>query len=753
MNLTQWLQALRTDSAFSPNIAAWHTVPAREARYADYPADADSRLVDALKGRGIERPYTHQRQAWDAVREGKDIVVVTPTASGKSLCYHFPVLDDILKNPQDRALYLFPTKALSSDQVAELMDVITAMDAGIKAFTYDGDTNPTARKAVRQAGHIVVTNPDMLHSGILPQHTHWVKLFENLRYVVIDEIHTYRGVFGSHLAHVLRRLKRICAFYGSDPQFICCSATIANPGELASRLIDRPVKLIDDNGAPSGERNLILYNPPIVNKALGLRASCLGETRRVASDLIKNGISTIVFARSRLQVEVLTTYLKDLVRDRLGMADAVRGYRGGYLPGLRRQIERGLRQGSIRGVVSTNALELGVDIGSLEACVLCGYPGSVASTYQQAGRAGRRQGVSAAVLVATSSPLDQYMMRHPDFFFEAPPENGHVAPDNLYILMNHLKCALAELPFEEGETFGAADESALEYLQQEGVARHTGGKWYFSAADVFPTQEISLRSATGDVFTIIDITNPEPRVLGETDRMGAQTMLHEEAIYLHEARSYQVEKLDFEQKKAFVREVDADYYTDADTQIELSVLDEWERYGQGDMLALGDVRVTSMVSVFKKIKFDTHENIGWGKVQLPDTTVHTTACWLSLEEGRWTMEKSRLQDALVGVSNLLAGLAPVYLLCDPRDFRVVCQVRSPHTGRPTIYLYDAYTGGVGLAEKLVGLMPTLLEAAREQLMQCSCQGGCPACIGPDGDKEAAGRLLEEWINACKAPEA
>ena len=450
MNLEQLLDRLRHTPAFMENVTHWETIPAREARYEPFPESLDPRIPPVLAGRGIYRLYSHQREAYDLVEAGKDICVVTPTASGKTMCYNLPVLNTILSEPDARALYLFPTKALSADQVSELYELIEAMGVDVKTYTYDGDTPAAARRQVRQAGHIVVTNPDMLHSGILPHHTKWVKLFENLRYVVIDEIHAYRGVFGSNLANVIRRLSRLCHFYGSHPQFICCSATIANPGELAATLIGRPVSLVDRSGAASGEKHVIFYNPPVVNRQLGVRKSVLQETLRISSMLVDNDIPTIVFGKSRLTVEVLTRHLKERVKDPLGNAGRVRGYRGGYLPTLRREIERGLRRGDIRAVVSTNALELGIDIGQLDACVMCGYPGSVASTWQEAGRAGRRKNTALTILVASSSALDQYIVTHPAYFFGRSPENALVHPDNLYVLLNHVKCAAYELPFEEG---------------------------------------------------------------------------------------------------------------------------------------------------------------------------------------------------------------------------------------------------------------------------------------------------------------
>ena len=447
MNLSQYIETLKRDSGFMANVSCWHEIPPRPARYEPFPDAIDARIVEVLKKRGVNALYSHQHQAVSAALAGEDIVVVTPTASGKTLCYNLPVLNAILGDNDARALYLFPTKALSADQAAELYELVELLGADIKCYTYDGDTAAPARAAIRQAGHVVVTNPDMLHSGILPHHTKWVKLFENLRYIVIDEIHAYRGVFGGNLANVIRRLRRICAFYGSHPQFICCSATIRNPAELASQIIDGPVKLIDDNGAPAGRKHVVFYNPPVVNRQLGIRKGALGETCRIAQGFLKNGIQQIIFSRSRVTVEVLVRRLKDQVRDPLGNAGQVRGYRSGYLPTQRREIERELRAGRISAVVSTNALELGIDIGQLDVCIICGYPGTIASTWQQAGRAGRRGEESLLILVGTSDPLDQYMMTHPDYFFAQSPESAFVNPDNLYILLNHVKCAAYELPF------------------------------------------------------------------------------------------------------------------------------------------------------------------------------------------------------------------------------------------------------------------------------------------------------------------
>ncbi len=750
MNIDQLLEVLRRDSAFMQRVEHWHTEPARPARYAPWPQDMDERIPAMLASRGVHQLYTHQAQAIAAAARGEDIVVVTPTASGKTMCYNLPVLSAILKNPNARALYLFPTKALSADQVSELYELIGLLGEDIKTFTYDGDTPAAARRAIRQAGHVVVTNPDMLHAGILPHHTKWVKLFENLQYIVIDEIHTYRGVFGSNLANVLRRLMRLCAFYGSHPQFILCSATINNPRELAETLIGRPVTVVDDNGAPMGERHVIFYNPPVVNEQLGIRRSVLNETQRVAQMLLLNGISSIVFAKSRVQVEVLTKRLKDVVRDPIGNAGRVRGYRGGYLPSERREIEQGLRAGRIDTVVSTNALELGIDIGSLTACVLCGYPGTIASTWQQAGRAGRRQGTSLTVMVASSAAIDQFIVTHPDYFFRQSPENALLNPDNLYVLLNHFKCAAYELPFRQGETLGGAPgaQEMLEYLQEAEIVRRVGDTWHWQAEE-FPASEISLRTAMTENFLINDITDPaHVRVIGEMDRFTVPMLLHENAIYLHEGQQYQVEKLDYDACKAFVRRVEVDYYTDADMNVSLSLLDVAE---EGESAAWGEVKVTAITKLFKKMKFDTGENLGFGPVMLPESEMHTTAVWWTLREKTAAQyDKDSLQNGMMGIANLLRIVSPLYLMCSPRDVAVSYQVKCPFTEKPTLILYDNCPGGVGLAEKAYRMRDTLLTHARLIARDCACKCGCPSCVGPVGEvgengKTMALRLIDQLL--------
>ncbi len=734
MTLAQAIDRLKADRDFRHNLTKWHTIPPRPARYGGFPGALHPRLIESLRKRGIHDLYTHQSEAVASVLGGDHVCVVTPTASGKTLCYNLPVLDRIIRDPNARALYLFPTKALSQDQAHELQTLVDDLEVKIGAFTFDGDTPASARKAVRSAGHIVVTNPDMLHAGILPHHTIWIRLFENLKYIVIDELHHYKGVFGSHLANVLRRLQRICAFYGSSPQFICCSATIANPGEMARKIAGREFRVVNDNGAPAGERHFLFYNPPVVNAELGIRASSVKEVARLTAQFMSKDIQTIVFARSRLSVEVLATYLKDAIKKRQKSPELVKAYRGGYLPTERRAIEKGLREGSIMSVVSTNALELGVDIGSLDVCIMTGYSGSIASTWQQAGRAGRRSSVSLAILVASSAPLDQYIIGHPEYFFEQAPENATVDPNNLIIASSHIKCAAFELPFVDGEAFGidaASTGEILQYLADHRILRHVRGKWHWSS-DTYPAEDISLRTAAPGNVVILDTTD-NGRVIGEIDLFAAPVEVYQNAIYIHQSVQYTIDKLDLEDRKAYARPVETDYYTDAQIKVDLKVIEvnQHERAGGVDKQS-GELSVTWLPTMYKKIKFGTHENVGWGEIHLPETTMHTAAYWIEYPEDaeeRLGLGKEELGAALNALANTLRQVAPVHVLCDPSDIRAHANLRAPATERPTIYLYETYPGGVGFSEKLYSAHLRLLEAAVSLLVGCGCKGGCPSCVG------------------------
>ncbi len=748
MSLAEILERMRSDAELGPNFTAWSHMAPTSASLVPFPEALDRRLVEALARRGISRLYSHQAQAVEAALAGENVAVVTPTASGKTFCYNLPVLHTVLGDGEARALYLFPTKALAQDQLDELHGLVTDLRVDVKTFTYDGDTPADARRAVRAAGHIVVTNPDMLHTGILPHHTKWMKLFENLRYVVVDELHQYRGVFGSHVANVIRRLRRICRFYGSDPVFVCCSATIANPGELAERLVGAPVTVVDRNGAPRGEKVVAIYNPPVVNRELGIRRSALKSARTLAARLLRSGVQTIVFAPSRLTVELLTRHLRDSLPPKPGEPPPVEGYRGGYLPRERRAIEAGLREGRVRAVAATTALELGIDIGGLDAAVLLGYPGSLASTWQQMGRAGRGEGLSFAALVTNSTPLNQYLARHPEYLFETPPEAGLINPDNLIIRVSHLKCAAFELPFERGEEFGADTAELLGLLAEEGILHAVDGRYHWMA-ESYPAEQVSLRSASIDNFVIVE-DGPRPRVVGEMDRPSAPLLIHDEAIYMHGGQQYHVDRLDWGEKKAYVRPVDVDYYTDANLAVDLKVLEVAAEAEAGCCRRChGDVAVTYLATIFKKIKLDTQENVGWGKIHLPQEDMHTTAYWVAVEDAAWAgLAPAELQAGLWGMAHLLAGVAPLFLMCDPKDLQAVAQVRSPFTGAPTVFLYERHPGGVGLADGLYAAHAPLLAAALELAQGCPCVDGCPSCVGPASP--AGGPGLDEAPDSKRA---
>jgi DEAD/DEAH box helicase domain-containing protein len=776
------LDAFAERDATGEILTAVRHFPAREAQWADFPAWVSGDLRAAYAAKGIRRLYSHQAEAAETVHAGKNAVIVTPTASGKTLCYNLPVLNSILENSDTRALYLFPTKALAQDQLAELHDVNQRLGDRVGVFTYDGDTPGDARKAIREKCHIALTNPDMLHTGILPHHTRWTRLFENLRYIVIDELHTYRGVFGSHLCNVLRRLRRIARFYGSDPQFICCSATIANPGELASRLLEGDVEVLNANGAPSAEKTFVFYNPPVVNRALGIRRSYVGESSRVAQEFLKRDLQTMVFSNSRLQSEVLLTYLQQANPSQPGKPQAVRGYRGGYLPSERREIERGLRDGKIRGVVTTSALELGIDVGSLDTVVMAGYPGTIAATWQRAGRAGRRSGSSCAVLVASSAPLDQFIVRNPGYFFGNTPEHAFIQPDNLEILINHLKCAAFELPITPEEKFGGVDVPDLCARLAEAGFLHRAGENYHWTHEAYPANTISLRSVTSDNFIIIDITG-EPQVIGEVDFTSALVFVHEKAIYIHGGQQHHVEHLDFKERKAYVKQVDVDYYTDAVRYTQVRVLEIAEQARAVEarpeipaMRVHGDVLVRSQVVGFKKIKFFTNESIGAGELQLPENEMHTTSYWITLE--RPLLESlpfsiSERQSGMFGLLHALASVATLLLMCDQRDLGTAIGERplSPNANaeefipvrmqdiassnakeffEPNLYLFDAYPGGIGFSEPLFRAHELLIHRTRELISGCGCEQGCPSCVGPAGDlalraKESALAILDRLI--------
>lgn len=785
--LDHWLES----KVVRPCFTADETVPGRPPKMAAFPFDLPSPLAFALRGRGVTELYEHQARAFEAARSGKKAVVIaTPTASGKSYCFHLPVLSALLEDPGARALYFYPTKALSRDQEAGLRDLMRASGIDAGAIVFDGDTPGDARRAARERSGIVLTNPDMLHTGILPHHASWARTFQSLKYIVVDELHTYKGVFGSHVANVLRRLLRIAAFHGSSPVLIGATATIGNPAEHAARMFgvgQDDLVAITENGAPQGERRVFMFNPPVVNAELGVRASYVKQAVMLATDLVRAQVPTIVFGQSRNNVEVMLRYLRDKVSPEVD-ASKIMGYRGGYLPEQRREIEQKLRDGDILCVVATNALELGIDIGALDAVVCAGYPGSVAATWQRFGRAGRRKGRSICVLVTSSAPLDQYLAREPEYLLGAPVEEARIDPDNPDILIQHLKCAAFELPFERGERFGTLDEddtvAALEFLQQHKVVHETNGTFHW-ADDAYPANAVSLRSIGWDNVVIIDAEHD--KTIAEIDWRGAHTMVHEQAIYQHDGECWQVETFDYENHKAFVRKVKPDYWTDAMTYTNVNVLED---FGSGPLTdsapwpaGFGEVSVVEKVVGYKKIKFYTHENAGYGDVRLPEMQMHTTAFWLTLPESVCNAipeGRAAAIDGLRGVGIALETVATLALMCDPRDLGMTLgETILDESGRlttapadpdrdhddagvrgsgatsathgeprgampkkshprmkfqagysPTLFLYEHTPGGIGLSERIFAQRDVLLARALRLVEGCSCDAGCPACVGP-----------------------
>ena len=760
------IESLRDDADFVRNVTSWEHIKPREGSFAPLPEDLDSGIKDSLERRGITRLFSHQAAAYEAARSGRNIVIVTPTASGKTLSYNLPVLQAIHEEPETRALYLFPTKALSQDQQAELNDTVLSGDLKVKVATFDGDTPSSLRVSARETGQIVISNPDMLHAGILPNHPKWIRFFKQLKYVVIDEVHSYRGVFGAHMTNLLRRFKRVARFYGNDPVFILCSATIGNPKALAEAILEEPVELIDRNGAPSGEKHFVLYNPPLVDRVQGIRKGVTNTAQELALRFLKADIKTIVFARSRVRTELIADYIRKSVANVYTENGRIRveSYRGGYLPNERRAIERGLRDGSINGVVSTNALELGIDIGGLDAAVMAGFPGSIASAWQQAGRAGRKAKRSIAILVATASPMDQYMVKHPGYFFGRSPESAFLDPDNMYVLIDHLKCAVFELPFKEGEGFPGDVSEYLSLLEEDGVVRKTRGSYYWSDR-AYPAEGVSLRSATADNVVIVDITGGKHEVIGEMDRPSAKEMLFRNAIYLHRGRQFVVTELDLDNRRAYVEETSVNYFTDALVKRDIKVLTEdAELSVVGVRGVVGDVLIRSLASKFKKIRYRTHENVGYGEIDLPEEEMHTRAIALVFEpdgEGIGA-HLSELGPGLRGaviarIGSLIQTVSPVFLLCERSDVGVTTRLRDPHYGAPTLYVHDAAPGGSGMAEAFSERAEHILAASLDLVSGCPCEEGCPSCIGPrdpneeidENPKRRVSDFLEEWTRGIR----
>jgi DEAD/DEAH box helicase domain-containing protein len=828
MSLNSLLEIWRMDPDTGPNFTIWRTTAPVLAQTQPFPADLPEVLGAALAKSGIESLYSHQFQSWTHARNGKNVVLSTGTASGKTLAYNLPVIASLSRDETARALYLFPTKALTQDQLSglnALLHEVPALTKPLSAAIYDGDTPAHNRSLIRRNARILLSNPDMLHTGILPHHTNWADFFRGLRFVIIDEMHTYRGVFGSHLANVIRRLKRVANFYGTQPQFILTSATIGNPKDLAERLVELPVELVDQDGSARGERHFLMYDPPVIDEALGLRKSSLLESVRLAQDLISNHIQSVVFARSRRSVEIILTYLQVEKANSQSrqQASTVRGYRSGYLPFERREIEQGLRDGSVKTVVATNALELGIDIGGLGAAVLVGYPGSIASLYQQAGRAGRGDAPALAILVASPNPLDQFLAHHPDYFLGRSPEQALINPDHLLILLNHLRCAMFELPFGDSEGFGslpaAQIKEYLEFLTSNNEA-HVSAEKYYWMSDSYPAANISLRSASSENVLLETMDDERPRTIGEIDLSSAMWMVHPKAVYLHEAQQYFVQELDLEKHTALLIPVALDYYTEAQRETEIQILSESSQVNvQGGEKGWGEIQVTSQVVGFKKLRWFTQENLGQEPLDLPKTEFQTTGYWITLSEstletlrakGAWTndpneygpdwsrlrlavrtrdqfrcqvcgisengrehdvhhkipfrafssaLEANRLENlitlcpschhkaeqnvrirsGLAGLSYVLGQLAPLFLMCDPKDLGIDTDSTGSIRGLPSIVLYDEIPAGIGFSQTLFEIHAELIQRALELVNACECKDGCPSCVGPGGENGYGGK--------------
>ena len=741
MNIDALLEHIASRQRGQRQIYHVEELPERPARYAA--VELKPALAAALRRRGIERLYTHQAEAIRHVRDGKSVVVVTSTASGKTLCYWVPIVETLLDNPLATALTIYPTKALAQDQFRGL----TAMrddlaDTHFLCGPYDGDTPQNQRRKLRNQASVILTNPDMLHQGILPNHARWARFFQHLKFVVIDEVHAYRGVFGSHLANVVRRLHRVCRHFGAEPQFICSSATIANPREHAERLTRRPMEIVTNDGSPRGGKKFVLWNPPLLQREQarqtdawqtgGERRSALWTAVELLTELVKNNVQTIAFVQTRLMAELLASYARQYlsaVSKRL--ADRVQAYRGGYLPEERREIERRLASGDILGVASTNALELGIDIGSLDACILVGYPGTIASLWQRAGRAGRGSEDSVVFLVAQNSPIDQYLMYHSRYLFEQNPERAITDPDNPHIAVGHVKCALHELPMpdDEAETFGEYAEPILELLEEQQTVRHIEGKWYWASTE-YPAAEVNLRNLCGPVYTIQDTTDGD-RVIGTLDEVSALAQLHDHAVYIHSGEIYFVDKLDLEKKIAFVTRRDLDYFTQSvqSSRIRLDEAEE-ERAWRECTVGFGDVTVTTHIPMFRKMKFHARDSLGFEKLDLPPQELETVALWLVPPDRVRQVVQSHglvLGDGLTGIANAMVEVAPMFVMCDVQDIGVV--VDNANLGRDAIFLYDRYPGGMGYAERCAEVIGELIESIHTVIGQCGCQDGCPSCVG------------------------
>jgi len=739
MNVRKFLKHLESLDWFEGQVVRAEELPAREARYASLDPAPPERVREVLRVEGIERFYTHQSQAITHARAGRHIVVVTGTASGKTLCYNVPVMETLLADSEACALYLYPTKALAQDQLRTLKRYRDAdPKLPLVSGTYDGDTPPTARRKLKNDANVILTNPDMLHSGILPNHGTWSRFFSNLKFVVVDEVHAYRGVFGSNVSHVLGRLNRICAHYGASPVYVCCSATIRNPGELAERLTGKPMVTIDDDGSPRGPKTFVIWNPPFFGESGVERRSANGEAARLLAELVARDHQTITFVRARVVSEIIARYAQEhLSHLSPSRAQSVKAYRGGYLPEERREIERALFEGDLKGVVSTNALELGIDIGSMESAILVGYPGSMASTWQQAGRAGRGSEPSLVVLVPYDAPIDQYMARNPDYFFGRSPESAVIDPHNPHIVLSHVRAAAFELPITRAdwERFGEYCGPILKILDEDRQVRQQGDRIFWTGPS-YPSADVPLRNIGEDVYTIIDTGNPDAagspnRVIGTIDEPGAFMQLHPGAVYMHHGETYFVNKLDLTKKIAFVEKEDTDYYTQSITETKIKIeKEELKKEESGSEVYWGDLSVTSVTYMFKKIKFGSRDSLGFGALDLPPQTLLTTGMWILPNAEAYALVRAAgrvPREGLLGISNVIREVIPIFAMCDPLD--VGASVDSSAAHAPGIFVHDRFPGGMGFAHKAYELLDEILHACLKLIDKCPCAHGCPSCVG------------------------
>jgi DEAD/DEAH box helicase domain-containing protein len=754
-----FLNHLQSQPTFDGQITHVEHIRARRAEHVDLERPLTPELLNRLQAQGLFPLYTHQAEAVNRIRAGRNVMVATSSASGKTLCYNIAVAEALLADQMSRAIYLFPTKALAQDQLRALYKLFTPGLFQVEELdTFDGDTPKGERTEIRKHARVILSNPDMLHLGILPNHQYWSRLLRHLKYVVVDEAHTYRGVFGSHVAGVLRRLRRLCRLYGSEPQFICCSATIANPGEHAEQLVGLPFEVVDRDGSPNGGKEFVFWNPPLIDEAKSVRRSANSEATHLFTELVNQNIRTLTFARTRRLTELIYIYSKERLSEiSIGRPPQIMPYRAGYLPGERRRIERELFSGQLAGAVATNALELGIDIGDLDATVLSGYPGTIASTWQQAGRSGRNREQSMSFLVAVNNPLDQYFMRHPDSFFGKDFENALVNPGNPYILRAHLLCAAWECPLDSGDEqiFGPVFIQERDMLVEQGVLRERNRRWYLSPSIAYPAQAVNIRSTSGKSFDVVDMSTDS--LLETVEASVAFFQVHPGAIYLHQGESYLVKDLDLENRTAYAVPADANYYTQTKEIEDLHIVKVLNRKKEGKVnLYLGEVEVTNHVVGFKKKAQYTEEVLGEEPLDLPPQTFATIGLWFDLSDGA----ESRLEEAgldfaggLHAVEHAAIGILPLFAMCDRNDIGGVSTPLHPDTGRPQVFIYDAYPGGIGIAEKGFDIIAELWQATVRAIVECPCQDGCPSCIqspkcGNNNqplDKKAAQVLLEELL--------